>query len=174
MKPRRPRSLRQPTSPELRDACLEFLRRKFYGTSPEEVKAFNQDRKALLRMVVLWPAAWLDKRSVTIHGDSYREIFMKVFMQAAAHMQSKVRYRPAYLAQVIQSHFAIHGEEYYEEAKSVRTLADQALVLVGKIPVAQAPDPIREMAAAARLLSQGKRKVKPAIKGPVNLELKLA
>lgn len=173
MKPNRKLSLKQPTPKELTDACLEILRSKFYGRSPEEMKAFAQDRMRLLKWVVLWPAAWLNDKAVTIHGDKYREIFVKVFIQAATHVESKVKYRPAYLRQVIQSHFKIHGEAYYEEAKAVRSLADQALLLVGKMPVVQTLDPVRQMADAARLIKPVKKQAKTVFKRDQNLQLNL-
>lgn len=176
MKARRP-SLKQPTPQELTDACLLFLRTKFYQGND---RAFFQDRNKLLTWVVLFPASWLNKRGVTIHGDQYRQIFFKVFMQAAAHMETKVKYVPAYLRQVIQSHLAIHGEEYYEEAKSVRNLAEATLLLIGR-PVASAqaaPDPVRELALARQLILGSKKKSKTVLKGDVklavNLELKLS
>ena len=166
MRPKRP-SVKQPTSPELRDSCLGILRSKFYGHSPEEIKAYNQDRSRLLEWVVLYPASWLNKRGVTIHGDAYRETFVKVFIQAAAHVESKVKYRPAYLRQVIQSHWAIHGEEYYEAAKTVRNMADHALFVAGQMRQ-NAPDPVAELAKAASLLKVPVRKKKQVIKAPLN------
>lgn len=166
MRPKRP-ALMQPTSPELRDACLGILRSKFYGNSPEEVKAFNQDRSRLLAWVVLYPAAWLNKRGVTMPGDAYRETFVKVFIQAAAHIESKVKYRPAYLRQVVQSHWAIHGEDYYEAAKTVRNLADHALLVAGQMRQ-NAPDPVAELAKAAALIKPTVRKKKSVVKAPLN------
>jgi hypothetical protein len=171
MKQRRFNSPPQPTPKDLTDACLAFIRRKFYGASPEESKAFAQDRQKLLGWVVLWPASWLNQRGVTIHGDQYREIFMKVFLQAAAHMDSKVKYRPAYLRQVIQSHWKIHGEDYYDQAKSVRNLADHALLVAGQARK-YAPDPVKEMASANQILASLKPK-KLAVKTPVKTQLSL-
>jgi hypothetical protein len=162
--------IKQPTPSELTDALLDFLRRKFY-TEPDDEKRFLQDRSRLLAWVVLWPASWLNGKGVTIHGDAYREIFFKVFFQAAANITSKVKYRPAYLRQVIQSHFKIHGEEYYNDAKSVRNLADHALMLVGQFKAA-APDPVREMANARQILTSLKPKKSPPKKA-VNDQLKL-
>lgn len=167
---RRKQHLPQPTPVELRDDCLAILRRKFY-TLPGDEKCFAQDRRRLLSWVVLWPASWLNSRGVTIHGDSYRKIFSQVFLQAASHMESKVKYRPAYLRQVIQSHFAIHGEEYYEEAKSIRNLVDQTMHLIGK-PAPKAPDPVKDLAAARDILNASKPKratVKPGLNSQLNL-----
>lgn len=171
MKPKFQR-LKQPTPQDLTDACLDFLKRKFYA---DDARAFAQDRSRLLVWVVLWPAGWLNKRGVTIRSDAYREIFFKVFMQADAHRSDRIKYRPAWLKMVIQSHFKIHGEEYYNQAKSVRAIVDQTLLLTSGLKRAEAqPDPIRELALAQRLLIGSKKKVKTALNGPVNLELKLS
>jgi hypothetical protein len=173
MKRRQPERLKQPTPKELTDACLDFLRRKFYSF-PGGDKAFFQQRRDLLRRVVLWPAAWLNNKSVTIHGDAYREIFMKVFMQAAAHVESKIKYPPAYLAQVIQSHFKIHGEDYYEAAKATRNQVDHVLMMTGQLAKRAAPDrdPVRELASARQILASGtpkKTAAKPVVKAQLNL-----
>ncbi len=162
--------LKQPTPVELRDACMDLLRRKFYN-QPGDDRCFAQDRSRLLAWVVLWPASWLNARGVTIHGDQYREIFHKVFMQAAANVSSKVKYRPAYLRQVIQSHFRIHGEEYYQDAKSVRRLVEETMLLVGKRAQSE-PDPVKELAAARNLLAVSKPKRAPfkaGLKSQLNL-----
>ena len=171
MKPKFQR-IKQPTPKELTDACLDFLRRKFYAGDD---RGFYQDRSKLLSWVVLWPASWLNGKGVTIHGDQYREIFHKVFMNAAAHATDKIKYRPAWMRMVIQSHFKIHGEDYYDAAKAVRNQIEQALVLAGTPRVA-APDPVRALADARRLIALPKRRkpvVKPPINGSSNLEFNL-
>ncbi|HEV2692409.1 MAG TPA: hypothetical protein VG347_05885 [Verrucomicrobiae bacterium] len=158
----------QPTPEELTDSCLHILRSKFYQGDD---KCFYQDRALLLKWVVLYPARLLNKQGVTLHGDQYREIFHKVVIQAAAFVTSKVKFRPAYLRQVIQSHFKIHGEEYYDQAKAVRNLADQALIVLGTLRPPM-PDPVQEMAKAADILSVGKPK-RTSRKSPVNGQLGL-
>jgi hypothetical protein len=160
--------IKQPTPKELTDSCLMLLRSKFYAGDD---KCFFQDRSHLLRWVVLWPATWLNKKGVTIHGDAYRDIFTKVFMNAAAHIESKVKYRPAYLRQVIQSHFKIHGERYYEDAKSIRNQVESVMLLIGKTAPAQ-PDPVKEMSAARDLLTSLKPK-KPAFKPALKTQMDL-
>jgi hypothetical protein len=157
--------LRQPTPKELTDDCLNILRRKFYNF-PGGDKAFYQQRRDLLRRVVLWPAAWLNNKGVTLHGDAYRAIFTKVFLQAAAHVETKIKYPPAYLAQVIQSHFKIHGEEYYEAAKATRDQVDHVLMMVGQLAqqAKPAPDPVRQMAEAVALFKAPKRALKSTVK----------
>lgn len=166
--------LKQPTPEELTNALLDFLRRKFY-TRPQDVKAFAQDRSRLLAWVVLWPASWLNSRGVTIHGDAYRDIFFKVFLNADAHRSDRIKYRPAWLRMVIQSHFEIHGEEYYQQAKSVRSITER-LVLLGAASRQAAPDPIGEMSAARSILKAGlaqKRAEKAASQKPVKDQLSL-
>jgi len=160
--------LKQPTPQDLTDACLDFLRRKFYA---EDARSFAQDRTRLLSWVVLWPAGWLNSRGVTIHGDAYREIFFKVFLNADAHRSERIKYRPAWLKEVIQSHFKINGEKYYDEAKSVRAIVDQTLLLIGK-QTAPAADPVRELAKAQQILTSLKPK-KASAETPVKTQLNL-
>lgn len=164
---RRPRpTFKQPTSQELRDTCLDFLSRKFY---PGRDVVFAKDRRRLLDWVVLWPAKWLDNRGVTIPSDQYRQLFMDVFMDGLRYGDLEaITYLPAWLAKVIQSHFAHHGDEIYERAKSVRTLAERAQTTLAGLPRRQ-PDPIREMAAAARLLKPKKQPRKAPIKQQLTL-----
>jgi hypothetical protein len=159
MKPKNFQRIKQPTPVELTDSCLQLLRSKFYTAAGDE-KCFQQDRKRLLAWVVLWPATWLNSKGVTIHGDAYREIFVKVFLQAAAHVTSKVKYRPAYLRQVLQSHFRIHGEDYYDQAKATRNVIEQTMVALGQARPAVA-DPVRELAAARDILTASKAKKQP-------------
>ena len=110
-----PSSRRQSTPQELRDDLLAFLERKFY---PTHHIAFLKDRTRLLDWVVLWPAKWFDDRGVTVPADRYKAIFMGVFLDGLRFGNTgNITYLPAWLAKVIQSHFAMHGEEYYEQAK---------------------------------------------------------
>ena len=170
MRPKNFARITQPTPVELTESCLQILRAKFYR-EPGDEKCFQQDRKRLLSWVVLWPANWLNSKGVTIHGDAYREIFVKVFLQAAANVQSKVKYRPAYLRQVIQSHFKIHGEDYYDQAKATRNVIEQTMVALGQARPSAA-DPVREMAAARQILTAAQPKNKPSqalVKAQLNL-----
>lgn len=157
---------KQVTPLELRDQCLDFLQRKFYEGHPI---TFAKDRRRLLEWVVLWPAKWLDDRGVTITTDRYREIFMRVFMDALAFGTTKITYLPAYLAKTIQSHFDHHGDEYYEEAKSVRALTENALAITGKLAQVAPPDPVRDLAAAARLLKPKKVPQQSPVKDQLTL-----
>ena len=156
----------QPTPLELRDDLLDFLERKFYSGHRIE---FVKDRPRLLAWVVLWPAEWLDKRGVTIPLDRYREIFMKVFMDALRFGDTgNITYLPAWLAKIIQSHFACHGDEIYAEAKSLRTIVEHVLLVTGGA-VNQPADPLRSLAQAARLIKTPKRRPKSSSKQQLTL-----
>jgi hypothetical protein len=152
---------RQMTSEELIGKCLAFLQNKFYHGKD---KAFAADRKNLLDWVVLWPAKWLDEKAVTISLDEYYKIFMDTFMDSVRFGDiENLSYPPAWLAKVLQSHFDHQGDKIYERAKSVRTITETAVLHAirsnNRAPVA--PDPIKELVAASRLLkpkNHGKRK----------------
>lgn len=163
---------KQITSQELKDDLLAFIKRKFYEGDSRE---FSQDYSRLLKWVVLWPAKWLNERGVTLPGERYKKILTDILMTSLQQrMTSKIRYRPAYLMQVVQSHFAVHGEEYYNEAKSARSLAENALLVVGRAVGAQQPDPVKELATAHALLARSKPKRLTAVKKVINLELNLS
>ena len=153
---------KQPTPDEL----LEFLQRKFYS---ENAVAFNKDRRRLLDWVVLWPASWLDQRGVTITADKYKELFYGVFLDGLRFGNTgNITYLPAWLAKVIQSHFAHHGDEIYEQAKSFRTLVENAVTVAGKMVKSQ-PDPVRDLAAINRALKPKKKPAKRARNDQLNL-----
>jgi hypothetical protein len=157
MKPKRPEPharARQQTPQQVLDALLELVQRKFYEG---EVVQFAKDRRLLLQWVILWPAReWFTPKAVTVPAARYQEILSKVLIEAAAFQTGPIKYRPAWLARVIQSHFAMHGEEIYTEAKSARTLAEHALLTLGKVPVAGQDQAIEQLAAASRLLDRKK------------------
>jgi hypothetical protein len=158
------------TTPEVRDALLDLIQRKFYEGHAVQ---FAKDRRRLIQWVVCYPAAWLYERGVSsgLPLDRYKEIMSRVLIEAASFAEpTKVTYLPAYLRQVIRSHFRHHGDEIYDEAKSVRNLVDQAMLLSGSVRVAA--DPVRELAqaaAAARLLTARKRPVKARITAQLDL-----
>lgn len=159
------------TSQELTDDLLAFIQRKFYEGDPA---GFSKDKRRLLLWVVLWPATYLEERGVTLPADRQKEIFMDMVMLALQQGNTgNIKYRPAWLGRVVQSHYKIHWDEIYQEAKSSRRLAEHALLVAGRLPVAQSVDPTRDMAATARLLKGSKRKLKQPVKKSQNLELNL-
>jgi len=163
-------------SSELTDDLLGIIARKFYDGDPS---GFSKDKRRLLMWVVLWPATYLEDRGVTLPAARQKEIFLETIMLALQQGNTgAIKYRPAWLGRVVQSHYKIHWDEIYQEAKSVRSLASHALLMAGRLPTPPAADPTRDMAAAARLLKGSKRKVKPAFKAGAkpaqNMEFNLA
>jgi hypothetical protein len=154
--------LKQPTPIEIRDELLRFIQTKFY--QGDQV-SFLKDRPRLLKWVILKLADYLDDKAVTIPAGRYLEIMRdKVLMNAVRFGKTEqIKYRPAWLGVVVDQHLAHHGEEYYEEAKSIRNLVDNALTIAHSRPVHDQPDPVRELARAARLLD-GRNSPKMAAK----------
>ena len=161
---------KQITSRELTDDLLAFIERKFY---PGDAVNFNKDKKRLLAWVILWPATYLDAAGVTLTPERYQQIFMETVILALQQGDTgNIKYRPAWLMRVIQSHYKIHWEEIYAEAKSARSATEDALRIASRMPIAIAADPIQEMALANRLLKGTGRTKKPVLKQALNLELK--
>lgn len=170
-KPPKRAPVKQPTSPELLEELLRFLQVKFY---PTDAVAFAKDKPRLVSWVVLEFARWLEDRAVTLPPARYLAIVRDtILMDALRHGNTgNIAYRPGWLKMVIQRHLAHHGEEYYEEAKSIRTIADRSLWAAQRAS-APAPDPVRDLAQADRLLRIAKRSQKRPVNTPVTRQLNL-
>lgn len=167
MKKRPLPQVKQPTPDELLASLLEFVERHFYAGHPV---AFAKDRRRILDWVILWPAAWLNNRGVTVPAARYGEIVRGVLMDALRFGRlEEITYLPAWLKKVLQSHFALHGDEIYAEAKAMRNLVEHALVVAGRHVQAE-PDAVKELAATRRLLNVAKGRKRP-VKRPVNDQL---
>lgn len=150
---------------EIRDQICDFILSKFY---PGEGVNFAKDRPRILDWVVFEPARWLDERGVTITSQTYLEIFIDpkkgLLFEALRHGNTgQIRYRPAWLRQVIQSHLRIHEDEIYRRAKDSAALVDQTLTALGRIRGQTQPDPVRQMAQAAALLKPTRKPRAPLI-----------
>ncbi len=149
---------KQPTPPELIEALLGLIESKFYRGFPVP---FAKDKQRLLQWVVLWPATWFNEKRAPIAANRYREIMFKIILDAAAHaVVEKIKYLPAWLSETVQSHFRMHGEEYYEEAKSIRAVVENALLVAGQ-RVEPALDVSKDLMAARALLRAAKGQTKP-------------
>ena len=160
--------VKQPTSPELLDELLRFIQVKFYPSDPI---AFAKDKPRLLDWVVFEFARWLQTRGVTLPPQRFLEIIRDtILMEAIRHGNTgNIAYLPAWLRAVVQSHLVHHGEDYYEEGKCIRALADRALWATQRATQA-APDPVRDLAAASALL---RRAQKRPSKAPIKAQLTL-
>jgi hypothetical protein len=169
MKSKRPAS-KQPTPVELRDELLRFIETHFY---PGHRLEFIKDTPRLLKWVVLKLAEYLDDKAVSIPTARYLQIMTwkggkdaegkqrppGILMEALRFGDTgTITYMPAWLGKVVESHLRIHGEEYYEEGKTIRNYLDH---VAARLPQAGAepPNPTRELAQAARLLKTKKKPV---------------
>lgn len=160
---------KQPTPAELTDSLLEFIQARFY---PGHAVAFAKDKPRILAWVILWPATWLYERGVTLTTDRYGQIIRTILLDALAHANpDAIKYLPAWMRQTLQSHFAHHGDEIYDEAKQLRTQVEH---LMADISTRQSPVPdlARDLIQARKILTAGPRP-KPSQKSPVKAQLTL-
>ncbi|HYE32617.1 MAG TPA: hypothetical protein VEH27_14410 [Methylomirabilota bacterium] len=158
----------QQTPVEIVNDLLFSIRNQFYIDAP--TKKWAQDSAFIRRNVVLWPAAWLNNRGVTLPPARYKEIILGVLNEVKVHGKTAVvKYWPGYLKHCLQEHFKHQGERYYEEAKALRASIETALQMAGSATAKV--DPITVMAearrdllkAAARPSSRGKKNSQPEL-----------
>jgi hypothetical protein len=150
---------------EIVQDLMGVIRNSFYGDLPP--KRWFEDQGFIRRKVVCWPAGWLISKGVTLKPERYKEIVMGVITTIKHHGDTGgVKYWPGYLLHCLQMHFKCHGDEIYEEAKSLRTALEKTIQHVslkcgaGKTWV----DPIEVLAMAGKVAATGRRhkKAKPA------------
>jgi hypothetical protein len=140
------------TPQHLVDDLLGAIRGQFYGDLPP--KQWFQDRTFILRRVVLWPAAWLTKRGVTLKPERYKQILLDILTGIKRHGDTaRLVYPPGYLAHCVQQHFRHHGEDIYDEAKTLRATLERVQMSYDRqAPAVAAPDPIQVLVEAGSLL----------------------
>lgn len=127
---------------------MQVIRGQFYGDCPER---WHKDQHFIKERFVLWPAAWLHSRGVTLSAMRYREILLDVLDDVKRHGSTGVvRHWPGYLTHCIQEHFRHHEDEIYEEGKAVRTVLDRTLKQVNR--ARSTADPLAPLAAAHAVL----------------------
>jgi hypothetical protein len=157
MRPKRQQRARRPQrdvlSQEILDTLLGFIRSHWYQDATPA--AFLKDRSRLLEWVVFEAAGRLDVACLTLPGARYLEIHLEILREALTH-GGRPTYIPAYLRHVVQSHWRIHWERYYEEAKSVTPRIEECLrdLAAG---VGRRPDPVQDLAKAQSLLRTQRR-----------------
>jgi hypothetical protein len=147
------RAQRDVVSAEIVETLLGFVRTHWYrDASPAQ---FSKDRSRLLDWVVFEAAGRLDSACVTLPGNRYLEIHLEVLREALTH-GGRPTYIPAYLRHVVQSHWRIHWERYYEESKSVTPRIEECIrdLAAG---VGRRPDPVQDLAKAQSLLRTYRR-----------------
>lgn len=129
------------------DDLMAAIRNAFYPGNP----VWFKQRSFIKRHVVCWPATWLIERGVTLSAFRYKQLVLEVVMGVKQHGNTDaVKFWPGYLKQCLQSHFAMHGDEIYEEAKAIRGKIQSALEECRRSGAA-AIDPISVIAMARKL-----------------------
>ncbi len=116
---------RQSMPKEIVDDFLGVIRGQFCPDATD--KEWFQQRRFFMR-VVTWPASWLARRGVSLTPERYKAILQDIFQGVKTHgATDTVKYWPGYLLHCVQEHFKHHGDEIYEEAKSVRHSVERGL-----------------------------------------------
>jgi hypothetical protein len=105
---------------------------------------------------------------VTLPPERYKAILLEIFNGIKQHGSTEaIKYWPGYLMHCVQTHFRIHGEEYYEEGKALRATLDK---IIRKAPAIPTADPIRVLAEARNDLLKSSR---PRRKTQINAQIPL-
>jgi hypothetical protein len=121
-------------SPDLVADFIRIIKDQFYLDVPE--RRFRQQRSMLVQAIT-YPAAWLAKRGMTqeISSSRYRDLINDVVAEVKRFGRMSEAYSPAhYFFKVMQTHMAHHGEEYYDECRSVRNAVAQVSASFRKAP----------------------------------------
>jgi predicted SprT family Zn-dependent metalloprotease len=117
---------KQETPAKILHDLLGTIRHQFCPDMP--VKQWCESQRFFKR-VLTEGASYLNKRGVTLPPERYQAIYQDIFQGIKQHGQTgAVGYWPGYLLVAVQKHFDHHGDEYYEEGKSIRSLAEQTLL----------------------------------------------
>lgn len=74
-------------------------------------------------------AKYLNSKGVTLPPDRYKAIYQDIFTGIKQHgATAVVKSWHGYLLKCVQEHFDHHGEDYYNEGKSIRAAAERALL----------------------------------------------
>lgn len=166
-RPNRP----QPTPEAMVTALLNLIETKFYRGHPVP---FAKNKPDLLRMVVLWPAGWLNRHGVSLTAESYQSRLSGIVIDAAAHFDgARVKYLPAWLGVSVQRHFDHHEDEIYDEGKALRNAVESA-VAQARGSIVRERDPVRELAQLSSVLRAARGRKAPTAAPEKQLDFKLA
>lgn len=151
---------KQEVPADLVDRLMAIVRGQFCGQMTG--KEWGQHSHFVRRNVILWPARFIcKKKGFTLPGERYEQIMRQIFSEIKANMTSApIRYWPGYLMKCVQDHWNHHWEEYYNEAKAARNVAESALIALGRLPV-RSDHTVETLATAHKILTS---KAKPARK----------
>lgn len=99
-----------------------------------------------------------------LRTDHYNALILGVLLDIRCRGNTgAVKFCPVYMKQCLQEYFKHHGDEIYDEAKSIRTVLEQAMLAAKNAHRTKAPDPVELMAQAYRL-SRHQGRPRPAAK----------
>lgn len=137
---------------------LVLIRGQFCGDLSD--KEWYQHEGFIRFRVICWPARFMKGKAFTLSIERYEAIFRSILDGIKAHGQTgAVRYWPGYLLRCVQEHWQHNWEGYYQEAKSIRSLAENVLLKSGR---AQGQDRGVEALALAHQVFAGRRRKKVA------------
>lgn len=112
------------TADEFTAAMLAEIRRDFYRG--EVGKRYFWDEPMLLQAIAL-PARWMNDHHVQASASKYREILRGVLGKIKEHgNRAAIHSFGRYFLHAVQTHMDHHGEDYYDQAKALRTQVNRA------------------------------------------------
>jgi len=159
----------QETPAEIIEDLMQFVRTSFYQGNP----AWYKDQHFIRQRVVTYPASWLNSRAVTLKPERYKEVMINIVRIIKLNGNTgSVQYWPRYLLHCVQEHLKHHGEELYNEGKSIRAQTDIALVACQRATQAnRAPDVVAAIAQVNQALASATRRKK--VVAPAKQQLSL-
>lgn len=157
---------KQEVSADLVAGLMAIIRHQFCGQMTGE--EWGKNSHFVRRNVVLWPARFIfTQKGFTVPGPRYEQIMRGVFAEIKANMtNADILYWPGYLMKCVQDHFKHHWEEYYDEAKAARNIAESTMIALGRLPARQ-DSTVETLAGVHRVLAaKAKQARKPALKEP--------
>ena len=163
-----PRPVQQ-TPEEIISHIMLVIRSTFYQGNP----AWFKDQHFIKKRVVTYPAQWLDSRGVTLQPERYKAVLIEIIRTIKLNGNTEsVIYWPRYLLHCVQQYLKHHGEELYEEGKSIRSALDLAMTHLTHCQQRQ-PDVVAGIAQVHKALTAAKvgRKKATAVKSKEQLDL---
>jgi hypothetical protein len=124
-------------------------------------------QQARCKATLTFPGAWLDERKVELSSERYQQIMQAILVTIKEHCPNPRQLGPfpcAYLHRCVELHMQHHGDEYYQEGKSVRNALDRAMATTTRARISAVAVFAATHRATQASLAVGKRKpkVKPA------------
>jgi hypothetical protein len=134
------------------------IRGSFFGDLPD--KLWFAQRDDIARMIA-WPVIYLRRRGVSLPPERIRQILDEIILTVKRHGNTgAVRWFSKYFETVVTSHMNHHGEDYYDEAKRLQSMA--FLTKMARPPSEQMSDDLARVAGLLQARRSGRKKARPA------------